>query len=151
MGPILISLIMHIGGNSMILMARIILVLLASFMVISCSPATNQNSNNDEVIDVPAIDMDSDYSIEQGMIGTWVSTDGKYRLICTTGSRATWYTDNEIIWDGTYAVVDRSLTIKVPPYVGPVFKVNSISAESMSITGTGRYYFTNQVLSFVRQ
>lgn len=135
----------------MILMARIILVLLASFMVISCSPATNQNSNNDEVIDVPAIDMDSDYSIEQGMIGTWVSTDGKYRLICTTGSRATWYTDNEIIWDGTYAVVDRSLTIKVPPYVGPVFKVNSISAESMSITGTGRYYFTNQVLSFVRQ
>ena len=135
----------------MMIMARIILVLLASFMVISCSPITNQNSNNDEVIDVPAIDMDSDYSIEQGMIGTWVSTDGKYRLICTTGSRATWYTDNEIIWDGTYAVVDRSLTIKVPPYVGPVFKVNSISAEFMSITGTGRYYFTNQVLSFVRQ
>lgn len=135
----------------MMIMARIILVLLASFMVISCSPVTNQNSNNDEVIDVPAIDMDSDYSIEQGMIGTWVSTDGKYRLICTTGSRATWYTDNEIIWDGTYAVVDRSLTIKVPPYVGPVFKVNSISVESMSITGTGRYYFTNQVLSFVRQ
>lgn len=135
----------------MMIMARIILVLLASFMVISCSPAINQNSNNDEVIDVPAIDMDSDYSIEQGMIGTWVSTDGKYRLICTTGSRATWYTDNEIIWDGTYAVVDRSLTIKVPPYVGPVFKVNSISAEFMSITGTGRYYFTNQVLSFVRQ
>ncbi len=147
----MISLIMYIGGNSMMIMARIILVLLASFMVISCSPVTNQNSNNDEVIDVPAIDMDSDYSIEQGMIGTWVSTDGKYRLICTTGSRATWYTDNEIIWDGTYAVVDRSLTIKVPPYVGPVFKVNSISVESMSITGTGRYYFTNQVLSFVRQ
>ena len=147
----MISLIMYIGGNSMMIMARIILVLLASFMVISCSPITNQNSNNDEVIDVPAIDMDSDYSIEQGMIGTWVSTDGKYRLICTTGSRATWYTDNEIIWDGTYAVVDRSLTIKVPPYVGPVFKVNSISVESMSITGTGRYYFTNQVLSFVRQ
>ena len=133
------------------IMQRIILVALASFMVIGCSPVADQNGNNDEEIDTPIIDMDSDYSIEQGMIGTWVSTDGKYRLICTAGSRAIWYTDNEIVWDGTYEVVDRSLTIKVPPYVGPVFKVNSVSAESMSITGTGRYYFTNEVLSFVRQ
>lgn len=50
----------------------------------------------------------------------------------------------------TYEGVDRSLTIMVSLYIGPVFMVNSVSAETMSITGTSRYYFTDEVFSFVR-
>lgn len=94
--------------------------------------------------------MDSDYSIEQGLIGDWISTDKIHEITFTADSRVTWYTENDIRWDGTYKVNNRDLSILIPPYIGPVFKVNMLTSDKLSITGTGRYYFTNQILNFTK-
>ena len=112
-------------------MRRLLFILIIFLIIfISCSNSVNTNHNS--------IDMDSDWSITQALIGTWITTDEKYQMVSNSDSTTAW-TLNGFTYSGTYTVENRNMQcIDKSPSLNPVFKINNLTEGTLNITGIGR-------------
>lgn len=83
-------------------------------------------------------DLESDSPIEKALVSSWQTSDGAFRFAFSSDFSATWNL-NGYTYEESYRVSDREVVCDDgSPRTDPVFRVNSMTRDTLSITGIHR-------------
>lgn len=132
------------------------------YVLVSCSPQPDANSNSQETTNraennssqEDVIDMDSDYSIEKHLKGSWTWTDGTTK--CALDFKDETKTATWVIYgytfSGNYRVSGRQIICDMhSAKTAPTLFVHELTPTSLEITGVGRIPITVRNMTFTKE